>query len=74
MGGLAADGNLTGARVTLKGMYEFSDGEWHMKPYVGAGFGMIDVNEHILGIADNDWSGAYQLRGGGHAGLHAEAA
>lgn len=64
LGGLAASGNLASARVTLKGMYEFRDGEWHMKPYVGAGFGMIDVNEHILGVAENDWVGAYQLRGG----------
>jgi opacity protein-like surface antigen len=63
-GGLAASGTLTGARVTLKGMYEFRDGEWRVKPFLGAGFGMIDVNEHVLGLAQNDWAGAYQLRGG----------
>jgi opacity protein-like surface antigen len=63
-GGLAAGGTLTGARVTLNGMYEFRDGEWRVKPFLGAGFGMIDVNEHVLGVRQNDWSGAYQLRGG----------
>jgi opacity protein-like surface antigen len=64
LGGLAASGNLTGTRVTLKGMYEFRDGEWRVKSFLGAGFGMIDVNEHVLGLAQNDWAGAYQLRGG----------
>jgi opacity protein-like surface antigen len=64
LGGVAAAGSLTTARVTLKGMYEFRDGEWRLKPYVGAGFGVVDVNEHVLGAARNDWNGAYQLRGG----------
>ena len=64
LGGLAASGNLTAARVTLKGMYDFSDGAWHLKPYVGAGFGVMDVNEHILGMNGNGWATAYQLRGG----------
>ena len=64
LGGIAAGGNLTSARVMLKGMYEFRDGEWRMKPYVGAGFGVVDVNEHVFGISRNDWAGAYQLRGG----------
>ena len=64
LGGLAASGNLTSTRVTLKGMYEFRDGEWRVKPFVGAGFGMIDVNEHVLGLARDDWASAYQLRGG----------
>jgi opacity protein-like surface antigen len=64
LGGLAASGNLTTTRVTLKGMYELSDGVWRVKPYVGAGLGMIDVNEQILGVTRDDWAAAYQLRGG----------
>ena len=62
--GLSASGNVAGARLTLKGMYEFHDGEWRVNPFFGAGFGLIDVNEHVLGIARNDWASAYQLRGG----------
>ncbi|HXJ02919.1 MAG TPA: outer membrane beta-barrel protein [Micropepsaceae bacterium] len=62
--GLAAGGNLTTARVMLKGIYEFSDGAWHVKPYIGAGFGMTDVNQHIAGLTYNDWTTAYQVRGG----------
>ena len=64
LGGLAASGSLTSTRVTLEGMYEFSDGSWRVKPYVGAGFGMIDVNQHVLGITENDRAAAYQLHGG----------
>jgi opacity protein-like surface antigen len=40
-----------------------------MKPYVGAGFGMIDVNQHVLGASGNNWSTAYQVRGGVSLGL-----
>jgi opacity protein-like surface antigen len=64
LGGIAANGFLTSTRITLKGMYEFSDGAWHMKPYIGAGFRMIDMNAHIAGLGSNDWAMAYQLRGG----------
>jgi opacity protein-like surface antigen len=64
LGGLGTSGSLTSTHVTLKSMYEFSDGEWHLKPYVGAGFGVTDVNEQILGVTARDWAGAYQLRGG----------
>lgn len=64
LGGLAASGNLTTTRVTLKGMYELSDGVWRVKPFVGAGLGMIDVKEQILGVTRGDWAAAYQLRGG----------
>lgn len=64
LGGLAASGSLTSTRVTLEGMYELSDGSWHVNPYVGAGFGMIDVNQHVLGITENDRAAAYHLHGG----------
>lgn len=62
--GLAAGGNLTTARVTLKGMYEFRDGAWHVRPFIGAGVGLVDMNAHIAGLGRNDWAAAYQLRGG----------
>jgi opacity protein-like surface antigen len=65
-----APGSLSTTTLMLNGMYEFTDdGAWHMKPYVGAGFGMIDVNQSILGVAGNDWTTAYQVRGGVTLGL-----
>jgi opacity protein-like surface antigen len=61
--------SLSTTAVMLNGMYELTDGAWHMKPYVGAGFGMIDVNQRILGAGGGDWTTAYQLRGGVALGL-----
>jgi opacity protein-like surface antigen len=69
LGGLAASGNVTDTRLTLKGMYEFSGGAWRMKPYIGAGVGFIDVNQHVLGAAANRLVSAYQLRGGVQLGF-----
>ena len=45
----AAGGSLSANQGDVERLYEFSDGTWRMKPYVGAGFGMIDVNQHVLG-------------------------
>jgi opacity protein-like surface antigen len=53
----------------LKGMYEFSDGAWQMSPYIGAGFGVVNANAHVLGTAHNDWVGAYQVGGGLNLGF-----
>jgi len=64
-----AGASLSSTTVMLNGLYEFTDGVWHMKPYVGAGFGMIDVNQTILGANGNDWATAYQVRGGVTLGL-----
>lgn len=64
LGGLAASATLTTTRVTLKSMYEFIDGAWHMKPYVGVGYGVMDLNAHVLGVAGDHWATAYQLRSG----------
>jgi opacity protein-like surface antigen len=64
LNGLAGTGNLMSTRVTLKGMYEFTDGAWHVKPYVGAGLGVVDVDAHNLGMTGNEWATAYQLHGG----------
>jgi opacity protein-like surface antigen len=69
LGGIAAGGILTSARITLKGFYEFSEGAWRVKPYVGAGFGAVDLNEHIFGTTRNDWTTAYQLHGGVQLGF-----
>jgi opacity protein-like surface antigen len=61
---IPASGSRTTTSVMLNSFYEFSDGAWHMKPYVGAGFGVVDVNERVLGVSGNDWATAYQVRGG----------
>jgi opacity protein-like surface antigen len=67
---LGAGASLSSTTVMLNGLYEFTDdGVWHMKPFVGAGFGMIDVNQSILGVSGNDWATAYQVRGGVTLGL-----
>ena len=55
---------IAATSVMLKGMYEFSDGAWHMSPYVSAGFGMVDAIARAPLAINNAWVGAYQLRGG----------
>jgi len=65
----AAGAGLSTTTLMLNGLYEFNGDDWHMKPYVGAGFGMIDMNERILGANGTDWMTAYQVRGGVTMGL-----
>jgi opacity protein-like surface antigen len=64
LSGLPVSGNLSTTRVMLNGLYEFSDGAWRTKPYLGAGVGVVELNARMLGISNNDWIAAYQLRGG----------
>jgi opacity protein-like surface antigen len=63
-GNLLSTGGLGTDRLMLTGIYEFSDGSWRLKPYVGAGFGTIDAGERLLGNGAYDRVTAYQLRGG----------
>jgi opacity protein-like surface antigen len=63
-GNLPAGGDIAGSSIMLNGLYELSDGAWHLKPYVGAGLGLVDANARILGATQNDWVSAYQLHGG----------
>ena len=75
----AANGHLTNlptggsdiaaTSVMLKGMYEFSGGAWHMSPYVGAGFGVVNANAGVLGATRNEWIGSYQVGGGLNLGF-----
>jgi opacity protein-like surface antigen len=64
IGGLAATQYLTSTRLLLKGLYEFSDGSWRVKPYLSAGFGASDLDGHILGLINREWIMAYQVGGG----------
>ena len=69
LGNLPIGGSdIAATSVRLKGMYELSDGAWHMSPYVGAGFGMVNANAGVLG-ATNDWVSAYQVQGGINLGF-----
>ena len=61
---LPAGGGIVATSVMLDGMYEFSDGAWHMIPYVGAGFGMVEANTRAPLANNGAWVGAYQVRGG----------
>lgn len=63
-----AGSGIAATSVRLKGMYELSDGAWHMSPYVGAGFGMVNANAGVLGVT-NDWVSAYQVQGGINLGF-----
>jgi len=60
---------IAATSIMLKGMYEFSDGAWRMSPYVGAGFGVVDVNARVLGATNNAWVSAYQVQGGINLGF-----
>jgi opacity protein-like surface antigen len=61
--------DIAATSVRLKGMYELSDGAWHMSPYVGAGFGMVNANAGVLGATSNAWVSAYQVQGGINLGF-----
>jgi opacity protein-like surface antigen len=61
---LPAGGGIVATSVMLRGVYEFSDGDWHLSPYVGGGFGMMEANARVPLPANNAWVGAYQVRGG----------
>ncbi|HXJ01088.1 MAG TPA: hypothetical protein VNH44_07680 [Micropepsaceae bacterium] len=64
LGGLAAGGNFASTRMLLKGMYEFSDGGWHVMPFIGVGLGVANLNGQVLGVNADDWATTYQLSGG----------
>jgi hypothetical protein len=55
---------LRASRLMLSGLYEFSSGAWRMKPYVGAGFGVMDVNARLLSHEETMILGDIQFKGG----------
>ena len=64
LGNLPTGGGISGTGLMFNGLYELTDGAWHLRPYVGAGLGMVDANARILLQTSNDWVTAYQLHGG----------
>ena len=62
--GTTPAGNLKATRLMLSGLYEFRSGGWRIKPYVGAGFGVIDLNTRLLGHQENALMADIQFKGG----------
>src|SRR5437588_1263416 len=46
---LPTPGGPTATSVMLNGLYGIRHCSWHLKPYVGGGFGFIDADAHVLG-------------------------
>lgn len=69
IGNLPAGGNTAATGVMLNGLYEINNGSWHLKPYVGGGFGLVDANSRVLGQTQSDWQKAYQLHSGVQIGF-----
>ena len=65
----AGNSGIAASSFMLKGMYEFSDGAYHMSPYVGAGDGVVNANAGVLGATSNEWIGSYQVGGGLNLGF-----
>ena len=68
-GNLLSTGSLATNRLILNGIYEVTDGSLRLKPYLGAGFGMSDASEQLLGNGAYGRVTAYQLRGGVTLGM-----
>ena len=57
-------GGVRSTTLMLNGLYEFSNGGWRLKPYVGVGFGTTDFTSRLLGVADSSFIPTYQVKGG----------
>lgn len=68
-GNLPAGSNTAATSLMLNGLYEITNGSWHLKPFVGGGFGFVDANSQVLGQTQTDWQKAYQLHGGVQIGF-----
>jgi len=62
--GMTPVGNLKATRLMLSGLYEFSSGAWRLKPYVGAGVGVIDMSSRLLGHEESSITPDFQFKGG----------
>src|SRR5258705_8307362 len=57
-------GGVRATTLMLNGLYEFSNGGWRLKPYVGVGFGTTDFSARLLGVTENSFTPTYQVKGG----------
>jgi opacity protein-like surface antigen len=68
-GNLPTSGNTAATSVMLNELYEITNGSWHLKPFVGGGFGFVNGNSQVLGETQTDWQKAYQLHSGVQVGF-----
>ena len=62
--GITPVGSLSATRVMVSGLYELDGGAWRLKPFVGAGFGVMDVNTILLGREQTSLATDVQFKGG----------
>ena len=62
--GMTPVGSLRAQRVMLSGLYELDGGAWRLKPFVGAGIGIIDVSTRLLGQEQTEFATDVQFKGG----------
>jgi|SRR6185295_5040119 len=57
-------GGVRSTTLMLNGLYEFRNGGWRLKPYVGVGFGTTDFTSRLLGNTQSSFTPTYQVKGG----------
>lgn len=62
--GMTPVGSLSASRVMVSGLYELDGGAWRLKPFVGAGFGVMDVSTILLGHEQQSFAADMQFKGG----------
>ena len=62
--GMTPVGSLSATRVMVSGLYELDGGAWRLKPFVGAGFGVMDLNTILLGHEQTSLATDVQFKGG----------
>lgn len=62
--GMTPVGSLRATRVMLSGLYELDGGAWRLKPFVGAGVGVIDISTRLLGREQSSLATDVQFKGG----------
>jgi opacity protein-like surface antigen len=62
--GMTPVGNLSATRVMVSGLYELDGGAWRLKPFVGAGIGVMDVSSRLLGHVQTSLATDVQFKGG----------
>ena len=62
--GMTPVGTLRAQRVVLSGLYELNGGAWRLKPFVGAGIGLVDVSTILLGHEQIEFATDVQFKSG----------
>ena len=62
--GMTPVGSLRATRVMLSGLYEVDGGAWRLKPFVGAGIGVMDISTRLLGREQSSLATDVQFKGG----------